>query len=70
MHFADAFIQSDFIYILSILAFPGNRIHDLGIAILYSFIQNVLTQNMPSMEEHAFCLHNGGADAFPILCGD
>ncbi len=44
MHLADAFIQSDlhcievtgffsfFFYILSALAFPGNRTHDLGIA--------------------------------------
>ncbi len=42
MHLADAFIQSDlhciqvtvffFFYILSALAFPGNRTHDLGVA--------------------------------------
>ncbi len=40
MHLADAFIQSDlhciqvtvFFYILSALAFPGNRTHDLGAA--------------------------------------
>ncbi len=38
MHLADAFIQSDLhciqvtVYILSALAFPGNRSHDLGVA--------------------------------------
>ncbi len=39
MHLADAFIQSDLhcilhysFYILSALAFPGNRTHDLGVA--------------------------------------
>ncbi len=39
MHLADAFIQSDLhciqvtvSYILSALAFPGNRTHDLGVA--------------------------------------
>ncbi len=40
LHLADAFIQSDlhciqvtfFFYILSALAFPGNRTHDLGVA--------------------------------------
>ncbi len=39
MHLADAFIQSDLhciqvtvFYILSALAFPGNRTHDLGAA--------------------------------------
>ncbi len=39
LHLADASIQSDLIlhssysfYILSALAFPGNRTHDLGIA--------------------------------------
>ncbi len=37
-HLADAFIQSDLhciqvtVYILSALAFPGNRTHDLGVA--------------------------------------
>ncbi len=44
MHLADAFIQSDLhciqvtvFYILSALAFPGNRTHDLGVvsAMLY-----------------------------------
>ncbi len=46
MHLADAFIQSDLhciqdtvFYILSALAFPGNRTHDLGVAsaMLYHF---------------------------------
>ncbi len=39
MHLADAFIQSDLhciqvtvFYILSALALPGNRTHDLGVA--------------------------------------
>ncbi len=39
MHLADAFIQSDLhciqvtvLYILSALAFPGNRTHNLGVA--------------------------------------
>ncbi len=40
MHLADTFIQSNlhciqvtgFFYILSALAFPGNRTHDFGIA--------------------------------------
>ncbi len=38
MHLADAFIQATYIafklqfYILSALAFPGNRTHDLGVA--------------------------------------
>ncbi len=40
MHLADAFIQSDlhciqvtvFFTVLSALAFPGNRTHDLGVA--------------------------------------
>ncbi len=39
VHLADAFIQSDLhciqvtvFYILSALAFPGNRTHDLGVA--------------------------------------
>ncbi len=39
IHLADAFIQSDLhciqvtvFYILSALAFPGNRTHDLGVA--------------------------------------
>ncbi len=60
MHLADAFIQSDlhciqftFFYILSALAFPGNRTHDLGIAsaMLYHLsYRNALIPNFPTQQ--------------------
>ncbi len=63
MHLADAFIQSDLhciqvtvFYILSALALPGNRTHDLGIAstMLYhlSYRKAVLSQALPIDIQH------------------